>query len=340
MRRRGQGGIDIPAKSARVNYQRTDALRRAMPHMSQSAMAALVKFAKANDLSDIGSSRASFQRARDACLEDTPFAPQIITCTLFGDPPFANKDILIVNPAAYLYLAYTKGGGFFKHLNKCLASTPSSAERPWRLVLYSDEVVPGNQLAIANSRKVWVVYFGFLELKQMGNEDSWCPLAAEPSHGLKRVSAGISQVFAVIIESFFGLQTYDMRGGIQLEGPNGERLRLFAVLSMVLQDGGAQKFVWSCKGDGGTRPCFLCKNLVSSSSSVAACDVSGMLVDDMVDADRLIPATNEDIRNAIKRLAPFKETDSAGDFKLREQAIGFTLQNRALLTQPELEDIV
>ena len=88
-------------------------------------------------------------------------------------------------------------------------------------------------------------------MKQLGNEDAWCPLAAIPSIDLKTVNAGISQVFRLLIKSFFGLLTYDMRGGIHLADGTvhtGERVRLFATLSMVLQDGGAQKLVWGVQG--------------------------------------------------------------------------------------------
>ena len=44
-----------------------------------------------------------------------------------------------------------------------LRSSPSTIESPWGLILYADEVIPGNQLSIRHSRKVWVMYFSFIE---------------------------------------------------------------------------------------------------------------------------------------------------------------------------------
>ena len=35
---------------------------------------------------------------------------------------------------------------------------PPSAEHPWHVLLYSDEVTPGNQLSPANSRKIQAIY--------------------------------------------------------------------------------------------------------------------------------------------------------------------------------------
>ena len=338
------GGSSVqspPAKSRRTStdcdLRRTDDLRRSLPHMSAAAMSALVKFAKDNDISDIAATRKGIQLARDAKLADTPFGPQLTTQAVKGTSPSEDKTVVLVNPAAYLYNAYKAGGGFFDHLNACAAKHPSSVESPWRLAVYADEVVPGNALAASNSRKVWVVYFSFLELGQLSNENCWCPIAAEPTQGLKLVSAGISQVVKIIIKTFFGLLDYDMRGGVQLEGPTGERIRLFATLSMLLQDGAAQKLIWCCKGESGTKPCMLCRNLVTASSGLASASCG--LTADMF-KDVALPATNTSIRDIIKALDRFKVTETVGDFKRRQQACGFTWQRDGLLNDNSLEDLV
>ena len=118
------------------------------------------------------------------------------------------------------------------------------------------------------------MYFSFLELHDhLSNEYAWCPIIAEPSLGLKKVNAGISQAFAKTIKLFFNADTFDLStAGMQLVGPDGSRARLFAVLDMVVQDGGAHKLIWGCKGDAGPRLCMLCKNLVSVSSGIAGED--------------------------------------------------------------------
>ena len=40
---------------------------------------------------------------------------------------------------------------------------PSSIAAPWRLLLYCDEIVPGNQLAYKSERKFWAWYWSILE---------------------------------------------------------------------------------------------------------------------------------------------------------------------------------
>ena len=333
--------IPMPeSKRRRFRLTHTNEVKRQLPHMSANAFAQVVEFAKENDLSQVSSRRSDLPAGRDLSLEATPFGETLVEVELFGTPPYANLKVHMVHPLSYTWLAYKKGGGFYSALNKALLENPCTLEKPWRLVLYSDEVVPGNQLTVQNTRKVWVIYWSFLEFHyNLSDEDAWCPIVAEKSIALKHVSAGISQVFCQAIKLFFGVGRevpHDFRAGIRLDGPSGCSLRLFAILSMVLQDGGAQKLVWSCKGDGGTRPCMLCKNLVAPISDVA--DGSD-LIDDFA-ADKVLLATSAEIKGTIQRLKTHKSVDSKGDFKLREQASGFNLQEHSLLCDETLDELV
>ena len=78
----------------------------------------------------------------------------IITTTLLGKPPCANKPFHIVNPFAYLDMAYRQAGAFHDMCHGKLRECPSTMERPWDLVRYADEVVPGNQLSDHNTRQI------------------------------------------------------------------------------------------------------------------------------------------------------------------------------------------
>ena len=329
-----------PAKSQRLDLHRTDQVRRQLPHITQSALVEMIKLARETDLSELPTTRRHLRAARDGALQDSPYGPMLLNVPLIATPPLESRDMVITNPLAYLYCAYKNGGGFFRLLNECMA-TGHGPENPFRLALYADEVVPGNALSINNTRKIWVAYFSFLEFgEKLQDEDAWCPLVCERSVDLKHIVSGISQVFCVIIKSFFGLDAFDMRGGIVLDGPSGERTRLFATLSMVLQDGGAQKLVWGCKGDAGTKLCMLCKNLVTSSSSAVERDTTNLLTDDIIAEENIVSASNADIRDTLRRLAAHKATETKTRFKIREQAYGFSLHDHGILTDPALESIV
>ena len=323
-----------------VCQKRLMATRRSLPHMTQTALSAFIQYAKEHQVTDLPSSRRSQNRARSATLGETPYGKLVIQVPLTSVPPHANKTMHVINPFAYLHLAMKQGGGFFRLMSQRLASTPSAHDAPWRIVMYSDEVVPGNQLSVHQTRKIWVIYWSFLELHPcLSDEDAWIPMIAESSEGLKTVNGGISQVFAQMIRVFFGLAVHDlMDGGMHIEGPGGFRARLYAVLAMILQDGGAQKLVWSCKGESGTRLCMLCKNLVSTTSTLVDEDGTNLLVCNFLHEHELVFANDADIHATIERLSSFKLTSSAGDFKLRQQAMGFTFQEHALLFAKDLWD--
>ena len=85
---------------------------------------------------------------------------------------------------------------------------------------------------------------------------------------------------------------------------------------------------------------MLCKNLLTEKSSLDQIDRTRRLTDDTVSEATLQLASNADIRGAISRLEAHKVTDSAEDFKLRQQAIGFTYEPEGLLSDPDLIDIV
>ena len=74
---------------------------------------------------------------------------------------------------------------------------PASFERPWRMFVYSDEVTPGNVTAPDNRRKVWVLYWGLLELSKqsLSMEDAWFLLAAKRFSEVAKLKGGISAFF-------------------------------------------------------------------------------------------------------------------------------------------------
>ncbi len=317
-------------------------VKRAVPHCSQTAFTGMVRMAKAMDLSSFPSTRVTYRSFKAQSLGDTPFGPMLVSVTLLAKPPYANKELHVVNPFSYLYTAHSTAGGFFDLIQAKVKSTPPSVEKPWRLVMYADEVVPGNQLATRHARKVRVIYFSFLELHpHLSNENSWCPLVAEPSDGLKNIHSGISQVFAKVTKLFSG-DTFEFRCGIHLPGPEGSGVsnRLFAVLSMLLQDGGAHKLVWGCNGDAGTKLCMLCLNLIAELSGLVDVDGSDILVCNLCQEAQLQFATDADIRGSISRLERYKVIESKGDFALWQQAIGFNYLEHGMLTDKSLEDIV
>jgi len=63
------------------------------------------------------------------------------------------KQMLLVNSLTYMHAAFHQGGSWTDLVCSTMATKPATADSPWNLIIYCDEVVPGNALAARNERK-------------------------------------------------------------------------------------------------------------------------------------------------------------------------------------------
>ena len=179
--------------------------RRKLPHLSASASRAVLEAAAEDGLPELSSRKDLAQATAHIMQETTPYGSLLVDFeleTLEGAP----ITVLAVNPFAYLYKAYAQGGAFCNFLAARLKDQSPSLEAPWRLALYSDEVVPGNVLATDNLRKCWVIYVSFLDYGPLAlqREESWMCLLAIRSSRVQNIAGGISAVFGSVIKLLHG----------------------------------------------------------------------------------------------------------------------------------------
>lgn len=324
-----------------LKYRRLEGFRRSVPHVSANALSAVLAEVAAQGLPESRSRWQVAQARLDSLEELTPYG-SILTALPLVTKSGSATDLLIASPFALLHRAYKEGGSFTQLLDERLAAVPNSPEAPWRLVMYADEVVPGNALSNDNRRKIWVMYYSFVELSAaaLSHENNWFCMTAKRSSEVAKVSGGIAQVFGAVIKFIFGPELNLHTGGLVLTRPDGTIVRIFAKLGMILQDGGAHKLTWHCKGDAGTKLCMLCRNLVSKESDIVAEDGTNLLTCSLIHEHELDMATDADIREAVQRLAAFKETDTAVMFQKRQQAVGFRHEPHSMLLDPALEQYV
>ena len=85
---------------------------------------------------------------------------------------------------------------------------------------------------------------------------------------------------------------------------------------------------------------MLCKNLVAEKAGLAG-GSSGRLTDDLMDRSKLLFASNAEICATVRRLHAYKATCTNNDeFKLRQQAWGFTYQEHGVLEGNDLAEYV
>ena len=92
-------------------------------------------------------SRSSLRESRDAVMSTGtlygPLLQQMDCVTCDGE----SVSIPITDPLASLTIAINEDSSFRSFFRQRLVDRPSTPESPWTIVLYSDEVTPGNALA-------------------------------------------------------------------------------------------------------------------------------------------------------------------------------------------------
>ena len=184
--------------------RRLNDFRRSKGHCSASAMAQILQDIEQNGMPEL-THRGNMRQARnDVTSTDTAFGPLLphIPCVdLDGDP----VRIPIAHPYACLTHVLAESESFRKSFRQRLTDRPATPEDPWTIVIYSDEVTPGNPLACANERKFQAVYWTFLELgvNALSRETSWFTLMTEYSSIVNNsLDSGLSQACGNLFHVF------------------------------------------------------------------------------------------------------------------------------------------
>ncbi len=150
--------MDRPSK-----LRKLDRFRRSLPHVTAAALAAILLAVQQTGLPELGADRNNYREARNqqALNADTPYGPimQHAEMLMKGDVP---KMIPVAHPMAMLYASVEGCTPFAAYLLDKIRQKPCSQEAPWNLIIYSDEVTPGNPLATLNTTNFQAVYWSFL----------------------------------------------------------------------------------------------------------------------------------------------------------------------------------
>ena len=312
-------------------------MRRDNPHVSASALSALLEDIEQNGMPDL-TGKKHVKEARDYTLDQhKAYGPMLETVQLVNmDGSF--QDMVVVNMCTLLQAMFQMDGGMTSLIKKTFLKTPPSVESPWHLIYYSDEVVPGNVLSVDVSRKVQCVYVSIMQFGPLAlsREEPWMCILAKRSSRVAQVASGMSQVTAKVLQHILHHPLCDtVTQGVLLKDSNGSRFRLWISLGAFLQDGSAHKMVFNLKGDAGTKFCVFCKNLVSQKSGLVD-EAGDILVASSWDLASIQQATDESLRETVSRLDIKHNTLNKKDFALWQQAVGMNYNAHDLLHCEEL----
>lgn len=191
-------------------------------------------------------------------------------------------------------------------------------QRRLRIVQYTDEVTPGRGLISYNDKKIWVLYWSFLEFgpAALANEDAWFTGAVVRSHMVRnQIAGGMGQIFKVYNKMFFS-DGFDFRSGILMNVPLSPAASaqarglptdwlhqlIFADLSMVVQDAEAHAFAFDWMGAGAIKRCPICLNIVSKQCNMVRDPTGTTIPVYTADTRRFKLISNKLFRSMLDRL--------------------------------------
>ena len=300
--------------------------------VSQSALAKILQKVRTDGLPE-SCSRRSIKRSReDAVRVLTTHGPLIKTLQInFQEDGNAKAlDVEYIDPAAMLSHAASVSEAFASFLGGRLEAHSCSYDRPWRLILYADEISPGNQLKHMNARKIQGVYWAFAEYGPAGlcNEVLWNVLTTVRSTVVKRVG-GMSFFVKHLLQAF--LADTDFRQGVTVWTGDAYKI-IFASLRTLVSDEAAIKSLWDHKGSSGILPCLICRNVVLRRSGLHDSDDSGTLTSICEDDPaKFIMHNDSTLKETCRMLQSQKPILGPGAFTMLEKSVGINYREENIL---------
>lgn len=135
--------------------------------------------------------------------------------------------MFFANLLVYMMAIYHQDGSWTKLVQQHHAECPGTISDPWGLILYCDEIIPGNVLGRAE-RKVWTIYATFLQFgDHLSHEDAWLTISVERSAFVATLGGGIAQMMGHVLQSIFCCPIQDPRLGFRLKATSGDTTLFF-----------------------------------------------------------------------------------------------------------------
>jgi hypothetical protein len=256
----------------------------------------------------------------------TPYGPVVQKMHLCDDVPTWSY----VHPCALMHHL----SGICPSFGDLMSSLIEPEFKPLRVVLYMDEIVPGNPLRIDKARSIMCVYYSFVEFPQhvLQRGNGWFLFGILRSKLIELLPGGESQLFKMILRNMFATNNC-LAVGVNIVARD-RLVTCRAIFGGLLADEVAHKDCFNIKGAAGTKPCISCKNVVNHNVMVGDSDYLVSLLN--CDCSRLDRHTNASIYEAVDLLRRSKATMSKTKFKDLETLVGINFCEHSVLFDDEL----
>ena len=273
-------------------------------------------------------SRSAIKRARDSALDEDELASYgaIVRSIDVG----INSDgepctFWYADARATLYTLIRECPKLDAFIQQKLVEHPSTPDNPWGLIVYNDEISPGNQLLHHNPRKTQTFYYSFIEFdaEALSSEFLWFTLTVARSDEVNEITGKSFGTFASkLMLSFEAWGT---------EGFICGTIIVWAVIKVLVCDEAALKATLDVKGAGGNMCCFKCRNVLSMKCFQAS-NKRGMIPITVINPSRFDRHDDTSIRENLKHLHSVRPPVSkVGEFKRLEIALGLNYNPNGLI---------
>ena len=231
---------------------------------------------------------------------------------------------------------------FRKQLLELWLRNPCTRDHPYSLLIYGDELVPGNVLHLEQRRKLFGAQAAIKDLgsTSIKANSSWIPLFCIRHIIASDIPGGMSYIFRQYLRHLLLKEKIrDVGIVIPLNTGSATHVNLFFKVSNLILDGDALRMIWNWKGASSKLPCFCCLNVVGAIEDDDDLP-DGCVTLECTNKSRFIAATNTDWWARADTLKLQQHVLSKTRFAKLSTASGLTFNERGLLWDEELRPYV
>ena len=237
------------------------------------------------------------------------------------------------HPLAYLRYINTLNNDFGEVMRSCIAG---AAGEPLTVILYMDELCPGNPYRPEKARKLQGVYWCIQEWPDwiLSRSAMWPVFGVLRSATLEKMRGGIGAFYAKILEMCFLDGSHTMSHGAQLMY-KGQPFSVTFKYGGFLADEDCLKKVHNYMGAQGIKACMDCSNLMKVASiarvppgckHISTPTLRGIERNDNEDIWRMA----DDLTDLVARGLPIKETQTSRGLKYCPYGLLSNIRLRAI----------
>ncbi|CAK0891281.1 unnamed protein product [Prorocentrum cordatum] len=267
-------------------------------HVSNAALSQILVDAREFGIPDAVSGGTMRRQRKALCSQKTSFGPLVQQLDLVDDDGAA-MSAPVQHPLAALEVACKQS----PRVRDTIAGALQKAGGKVRMILYTDEVTPGQQLNSRNYRKCHGIYWTLADLPPefLCVEEWWFTLSVIRTSQVDRLDGGMSQRIKRLLHVCFA-PPYNLKNGVQLDLSLGSPQLVFGEVFCLLQDLAAHKLSALCKGHSGHKLCPLCQNVVSHKCPWLPDHTGRLISSACLEVDKYVVHTKDTVTRVLERL--------------------------------------